>query len=113
VEKRKQHGCTDSDVFGDPDDPQRVWVVFDWKIEDYKRFLSDPEIPAIAGARPPRVAGESWSRRPVRLLTALGADVARWDRSGLSEPATVNANGGSSAIARGEDVGTQEHAIKD
>jgi hypothetical protein len=42
-------------------------VVFDWKIEDYKRFLSDPEIPAIAGARPPRVAGESWSRRPVRL----------------------------------------------
>jgi hypothetical protein len=32
----------------EPDDPNRVWVFFDWKIEDYERFLSDPEIPAIA-----------------------------------------------------------------
>jgi hypothetical protein len=28
--------------------PTGVWVFFDWKIEDYERFLSDPEIPAIA-----------------------------------------------------------------
>jgi hypothetical protein len=35
-------------VFRDPDDPNRVWVVFHWKIEDYEKFLSDPEIPAIA-----------------------------------------------------------------
>ncbi len=31
-----------------PDDPSRVWVFFDWQIEDYERFLSDPDIPAIA-----------------------------------------------------------------
>jgi hypothetical protein len=35
-------------VFRDPDDPNRVWVVFHWKIEDYEKFLFDPEIPAIA-----------------------------------------------------------------
>ncbi|NIK61082.1 antibiotic biosynthesis monooxygenase [Kribbella shirazensis] len=48
VEKRRQHGCKSSHVFQDPDDPNRVWVFFDWKLEDYEKFLSDPEIPAIA-----------------------------------------------------------------
>jgi quinol monooxygenase YgiN len=48
VEKRKQHGCRGSHVLRDPDDPSRVWVLFDWRIEDYQRFLADPEIPAIA-----------------------------------------------------------------
>lgn len=48
VEKRKEYGCKGADVFRDPDDPDRVWVLFDWRIEDYQRFLSDPEIPAIA-----------------------------------------------------------------
>ena len=50
AEKRKQHGSTGSHVFRDPDDPNRVWVFFDWSIEDYEEFLSDPEIPAIAQA---------------------------------------------------------------
>lgn len=48
VQKRKQHGCTGSHVFRDPDDADRVWVVFDWKTEGYEQFLTDPEIPAIA-----------------------------------------------------------------
>ena len=48
AEKRKQHGCTGARVFRDPDDPNRVWVFFDWSIADYEEFLSDPEIPAIA-----------------------------------------------------------------
>jgi quinol monooxygenase YgiN len=48
AEKRKQHGCSGSSIFRDPDDLNRVWVFFDWKIEDYDRFLTDPEIPAIA-----------------------------------------------------------------
>jgi hypothetical protein len=48
AEKSKQQGSTDSYVFRDPDDPSRVWVFFDWQIEDYESFLSDPEIPAIA-----------------------------------------------------------------
>lgn len=48
VEKRREHGCKGSQVFLDPDDQSRVWVVFDWAAEDYEGFLSDPEIPAIA-----------------------------------------------------------------
>lgn len=46
--KRKQHGSKGSHVFRDPNDPDRVWVFFDWKDEDYENFLSDPEVPAIA-----------------------------------------------------------------
>jgi hypothetical protein len=37
-------------------------VVFDWEIEDYEKFLSDPEIPAIArelGLQGPPVHAES------------------------------------------------------
>ncbi|BBY81239.1 antibiotic biosynthesis monooxygenase [Mycolicibacterium pulveris] len=48
VEKRREHGCRGSRVFRDPDDPDKVWVVFDWDIEDYEGFLADPDIPAIA-----------------------------------------------------------------
>lgn len=48
LEKRRQHGCQGSQVFPDPDDASRVWVVFDWSDEDYQRFLADPEVPAIA-----------------------------------------------------------------
>lgn len=48
AEKRREHGCKGAQVFRDPDDTDRVWVFFDWEIEDYQRFLSDPEIPAIA-----------------------------------------------------------------
>ena len=25
-----------------------MWVFFDWEIDDYERFLADPDIPAIA-----------------------------------------------------------------
>jgi quinol monooxygenase YgiN len=48
AEKRREHGCKGSRVFLDPDDQDRVWVVFDWEAEDYNGFLADPEIPAIA-----------------------------------------------------------------
>ena len=48
AEKRKEHGCKRSQLFRDPDDPSRVWAIFDWEPEDYEKFLSDPEVPAIA-----------------------------------------------------------------
>ncbi len=48
AEKRKEHGCKGSQVFRDPDDPSRVWAIFDWELDDYEKFLSDPEVPAIA-----------------------------------------------------------------
>jgi heme-degrading monooxygenase HmoA len=47
AEKRKQHGSKGSHVFRDPNDEDRVWVLFDWDEEGYKNFLSDPEVPAI------------------------------------------------------------------
>jgi hypothetical protein len=48
AEKRKQHRSKRSQVFRDPDDPSRVLSVFDWELEDYEKFISDPELPAIA-----------------------------------------------------------------
>jgi len=47
AEKRKQHGSKGSQVFRDPDDPNRAWAVFDWDIEGWESFTADPEVPAI------------------------------------------------------------------
>ena len=47
AEKRKQHGSKGAQVFRDPTDADRLWVVFDWDEEGYKNLLSDPEVPAI------------------------------------------------------------------
>ena len=44
---RKQHGSKGSHVFRDPNDYDRVWVVFDWDEDGYKKLLSDPDMPAI------------------------------------------------------------------
>jgi quinol monooxygenase YgiN len=46
--KRREHGCRSARLYVDPDDPNRLWSVFDWDPEDYEQFLADPEIPAIA-----------------------------------------------------------------
>jgi hypothetical protein len=45
--KRKEHGCKGSQVFRDPNDPNRVWTVFDWDRESFEQFRSDPEVPEI------------------------------------------------------------------
>jgi hypothetical protein len=45
--KRKQYGSNGAQVFRDPTDADRIWVVFDWDEEGYKNFLSDPDMPAI------------------------------------------------------------------
>ena len=47
AEKRKQHGSMGSHVFRDPNEDDRVWVVFDWDEEGYENLMSDPEVPAI------------------------------------------------------------------
>ena len=47
AEKRKQHGSKGSTVFRDPNEADRVWVLFDWDEAGFKSFLSDPEVPAI------------------------------------------------------------------
>jgi len=47
AEKRKQHGSKGSTVFRDPNEADRVWVIFDWDLDGWKNFASDPEVPAI------------------------------------------------------------------
>jgi hypothetical protein len=47
AEKRRQHGSKGALVFRDPNEDDRVWVVFDWDEEGYNALLSDPEMPAI------------------------------------------------------------------
>jgi hypothetical protein len=45
--KREQHGSRGARVFRDPNDANRVWIVFDWEREGFEKLLSDREMPAI------------------------------------------------------------------
>jgi hypothetical protein len=47
AEKRKEHGSKGSTVFRDPAEDDRAWVVFDWDMEGFQSFVSDPEVPPI------------------------------------------------------------------
>jgi len=47
AEKRKLHGSKGSTVFRDPHEEARVWAIFDWHLEGWKSFASDPEVPPI------------------------------------------------------------------
>jgi hypothetical protein len=47
AEKRKENGSKGAQVFRDPNDGDRLWVVFDLDEEGYKKLVSDPEMPAI------------------------------------------------------------------
>ena len=47
AEKRRQHGSKGAQVFRDPNDETRVWVVFDWDAAGWQNFASDPEVPPI------------------------------------------------------------------
>jgi hypothetical protein len=62
AEKRKQHGSKGATVFRDPNEDDRVWVVFDWDAEGWQNFVSDPDVPAIfqeAGSKGKPQAAES------------------------------------------------------
>jgi hypothetical protein len=47
AEKRREHGSKGAVVFRDPNEDDRVWVLFDWDVEGFQRFASDPEVPPI------------------------------------------------------------------
>jgi hypothetical protein len=47
AEKRRQHGSKGSTVFRDPNEEDRVWAIFDWNLEGWGSFASDPDVPAI------------------------------------------------------------------
>ena len=45
--KRKAHGSKGCTVFRDPAQEDRVWVLFDWDVDGFKKFVADPDVPAI------------------------------------------------------------------
>src|ERR1051326_3535959 len=47
AEKRKLHGSKGSTVFRDPNEADRLWAIFDWDLEGWKNFASDPDVPPI------------------------------------------------------------------
>ena len=47
ADKRREHGSKGALVFRDPNQEDRVWVIFDWDAEGWQRFASDPEVPPI------------------------------------------------------------------
>jgi hypothetical protein len=47
AEKRQQHGSKGAAVYRDPNETDRVWVIFDWDVEGFQSFASDPEVPPI------------------------------------------------------------------
>ena len=47
AEKRKQHGSKGALVFRDPNEADRVWVIFDWDLDGWQSFASDPDVPQI------------------------------------------------------------------
>ncbi len=47
AEKRRQHGSKGAQVFRDPHQQDRVWVIFDWDLDGWQQFASDPEVPPI------------------------------------------------------------------
>jgi hypothetical protein len=47
AEKRKQHGSKGATIFRDPEQQDRVWVIFDWDEKGWQSFVSDPEVPPI------------------------------------------------------------------
>ena len=47
AEKRALHGSKGSTVFRDPNENDRVWVLFDWDAPGWQKFVSDPEVPPI------------------------------------------------------------------
>ena len=58
--KRREHGSRGAQVFRDPNQDDRVGVLFDWDADGWQSFVSDPEVPPImkeAGHKgPPQVA---------------------------------------------------------
>jgi hypothetical protein len=47
ADKRRQHGSKGAQVFRDPNEDDRVWVLFDWDAEGWQSFVSDPDVPPI------------------------------------------------------------------
>jgi hypothetical protein len=68
AEKRKQHGSKGSTVFRDPNEDDRIWVIFDWDQDGFQSFVSDPEVPPIM-----QEAGHKGPPQPAELAGQFDA----------------------------------------
>jgi len=50
AEKRKKYGSKGAMIFRDPNEADRVWVIFDWDQAGWQNFVSDPEVPPMLKA---------------------------------------------------------------
>lgn len=66
--KRKQHGSKGALIFRDPNEPGRVWVIFDWDQQGWQRFASDPEVPPML-----KQAGHTSKAQVLGLAAECGA----------------------------------------
>lgn len=62
LEKRKKHGSKGATVFRDPNQSDRVWVLFDWDAAGWQSFVSDPEVPPVL-----KEAGHKSKPQPAEL----------------------------------------------
>jgi quinol monooxygenase YgiN len=62
AEKRREHGSKGATVFRDPNQADRVWVLFDWTPEGFQKYLNDPDVPPIIKA-----AGHKTKPQPAEL----------------------------------------------
>ena len=69
AEKRAQHGSKGATVYRDPNEDDRVWVLFDWDAGGLSELPLRSRGPADhAGGRAQDQARAGAARRPVRLL---------------------------------------------
>jgi len=47
ADKRAEHGSKGANVFRDPTEENRVWVLFDWDADGWASFVADPDVPPI------------------------------------------------------------------
>jgi hypothetical protein len=68
AEKRKQYGSKGAHVFRDPNESDRVWVIFDWDQQGWQSFVADPEVPSIL-----KEAGHKSKAQSLTLAAECGA----------------------------------------
>jgi hypothetical protein len=50
AQKRKEHGSKGAVVSRDPSESDRVWAIFDWDVQGWQSYVSDPDVPPILAA---------------------------------------------------------------
>ena len=68
AEKRKKHGSKGSMVFRDPQQADRVWVIFDWDEKGFQSFATDPDVAPIL-----KEAGHKSRPQTLALAGSCGA----------------------------------------